>query len=253
MKEANQFLGPRAKLRSVKRKGEQFRAEFNSYVEMSRALPDSIKSILKPPSIDYVVVANLPPIPDDLAVLIGEIVVQLRSCLDQLACELATLSGAENVKGVYFPIAKNEADYFARGTRDKIRKLRKDIQDIIDSYKPYGDSIFVALNTLANTDKHQKLIDAVPNVEQTLYKFFGEQPFKRLEFWARNPAPLEHRGAELLRIPADSPINGLHLSLDCSLVFAVEPIVGEPVAETIMEMARAVEDVISTFERHCFP
>jgi hypothetical protein len=96
------------------------------------------------------------------------------------------LSGADNVNGVYFPIAKTKADYLAKGSRKKISKLRPDLQKVIDDIAPYGNSALVTLNALANTDKHRSLITAIPSIQDMEYVFFAVAISKGLIFGLGN-------------------------------------------------------------------
>jgi hypothetical protein len=245
----NQFTAPRAKLRASERHGKAFREEMNRYIANNK---NCAKIVVKPPSTDQVVVVTLPPPPDDLSVIVGEIAQQIRSALDILACDLARWSGASNLKGVYFPIAKTKQGYFDKRSRDKIKKLKPELQDMIDAIKPYDDHILVALNALASTDKHQALLGVIPTIKDTDWEVFGDGDFETVEFWTRNPAPGEHGEIELMRLSASTPINLLHFKLHCHVIFRVEPVVGKEVLETLSEMGRAVQDIVRQFETHCF-
>jgi hypothetical protein len=245
----NQFTAPRAKLRAAQRHGAAFREELARYIAENK---DCIKIVTKPPSTDQVVVATLAPVSHDLSVMAGEIAQQIRSALDILACDLARWSGVPNVNGVYFPIAKTKDGYFDKRSRDKIKKLKPELQDMIDAIKPYGDSILVALNTLASTDKHQALLDVSPSIKDSDWTAYGQGDFEKVELSFRSPALGEHHEVELLRLPASTPIQLLNLKLKCNVVFRIEPVVGKPVLEILTEMGRSVQDIIRRFEARCF-
>jgi hypothetical protein len=245
----NQFTAPRAKLRASLRHGASFQEALNRYVAENK---DAVKLVVKPPSTDQVVVANFAPAPEGLSLSAGEIATQLRSALDILACDLARWSGATNINDVYFPIAKTREGYFDKRSRQKIKKLKPELQSMIDAIEPYGDHILVALNALASIDKHQALLDVMPSIERNEWAVFGSGDFQRVDLWFRDPAPDERRDVELLRIPASTPINALNLKLHCHVIFRVEPVVGKPVLETLTEMGRSVQDIIRQFEAHCF-
>lgn len=107
--------------------------------------------------------------------------------------------------------------------------MRPDLQAAIDALEPYGDSPLVALNALCSLDKHQKLLDAIPSIQDTEWTLYGSGDFKRIELLYRKPSPNEHGDIEILRIPANQRFNALHLKLHCRVVFIVEPVVGKPV------------------------
>src|SRR5262245_16333539 len=127
---ANQFTGPRAKLRAVRRHGKTFREEMSKYIEGAQG--GGLKAVVKPPTTYRSIIADLPPVPEDLSVIAGEIAYQSRSSLDVLACDLARWSGATNVNDVYFPIAKTSEGYFDPGSRNKIKKLTPELREMID-------------------------------------------------------------------------------------------------------------------------
>jgi hypothetical protein len=128
-------------LRAATRSGKIFKEELNRYVAENK---DAFKVVVKPPSTDRVIIANLAPAPEGLSVSVGEGANHLRSALDILACDLARWSGATNVNDVYFPIAKTKQGYFEKRSRKKIKKLRPELQSMIDAIQPYGDHVLVA-------------------------------------------------------------------------------------------------------------
>jgi hypothetical protein len=226
---ANQFSGSRAKLRAATRSGEAFGTELNRYVAENNA---AVKFVVRPPSTDQVLVANFAPTPEALSVHIGEIANHLRSALDILACDLALWSGAKNINDVYFPIAKTKEAYLSPRVRRKIKKLKPELQGMIDAIQPYDDHILVALNALASIDKHQALLDIIPSIKGNEWTAFGNSDFERIDVWFRDPSPTEQRDIELLRVPATTPISVFHLKLHCHVIFRVEPVVGKPVSDT---------------------
>jgi hypothetical protein len=246
---ANQFSGPRAKLRAATRSGEAFGKELSRYIAESKA---AVKFVVRPPSTDQVLVANFTPTPEVLSVCIGEIANHLRSALDILACDLARWSGATSINDVYFPIAKTKEGYFDPRTRRKIKKLKPELQGMIDAIQPYDDHILVALNALASIDKHQALLDVIPSIKGNEWTAFGNCDFERIDLWFRDPAPTEQRDIELLRVPASTPINAIHLKLHCHVIFRVEPVVGKPVSDSLRAMGNAAEAIVRQFEAHCF-
>jgi hypothetical protein len=245
----NQFTVPHAKLRASQRHGKAFGEELRRYVEANK---NCLKFITKPPSTDQVLVATLLPIPEDLSIILGEIAQQIRSALDILACDLARWSGATNTNDVYFPIAKTKEGYLDKRSRNKIKKLKPELQNMIDDIAPYGDNILVALNTLASTDKHQTLLGVIPSIKDSDWTAFGRGDVEVVELSFRTPTADEYHEVELLRLPASTPIELLHLKLKCQVVFRVEPVVGKPVLEILTQMGRSVQDIIRRFEAHCF-
>ena len=95
------------------------------------------------------------------------IVNEQRSILDALACALATRNRANDIRGVYFPIAKSKADFSNKTCRDKIQKLAEADQQTIKDMKPWlpstddpadGNRLLFCLNEADNVRKHQSLL-----------------------------------------------------------------------------------------------
>jgi hypothetical protein len=106
--------------------------------------------------------------------IVGEIVHDFRSALDQLVWQLVLLNGAEGRKSHSFPICGNEPSqgfgvHMRREWTDSRGKVRygplfgvsKDALTIIERYQPYkgGDGLLLArLHAFWNIDKHNHLI-----------------------------------------------------------------------------------------------
>jgi hypothetical protein len=99
------------------------------------------------------------PPPADLRTTLGDIVHNLRSALDLMACDLVALNKG-NPKNVYFPIAdaseqldaRIKDKHFDRASEEAISLLRK-----IGPY-PGGEHHLRALHDLDIMDKHKRLI-----------------------------------------------------------------------------------------------
>jgi hypothetical protein len=246
------FEAPYAKLRGAKRHGDFFKQELNRYVDSHKNSAITWEQVS--PSADRILYAELRPIPPDLSVMLGDIAYQLRSTLDVLTCDLARWSGHNDVKRVYFPIARTEEFYRTKDTQDKIEKLKPELRAIFDEIKPYGDSILVKLNALANTDKHQTLLTVVPSIDDIDWSAFGSGNLpERLDLTYRRPAPMTPNRTPFLRVPANSPIEGIDAKLHFKVFFTTEPIVGEEVIPTLTAMGRAVQAVVRRFQAHCGP
>jgi len=103
------------------------------------------------------------PVPDDILIELSNIVHQIRSSLDQLACVLAVRNGSTNTKGVYFPICKS-IDAFTCGSssgRKKISKLSSGDQKKIEGLQPYmtANHALLDLHAMSLVDKHNRPIN----------------------------------------------------------------------------------------------
>lgn len=114
----------------------------------------------------------------------GDVIQNLRSALDHLACQLVEI-GSGNDKGhdVGFPIAKNEAKY--RLLRDrKLNGARGDAIEAVNALKPYsgGNEPLWVLHKLNNLDKHRLLLTVAGD-----QLFIGEGAEGGFWLKARNP------------------------------------------------------------------
>ncbi len=93
------------------------------------------------------------------AVIVGEVVHQLRSSLDHLACQLVEANGGTVTKQTMFPILDSSKDYEAgiEGMLDgaSVKAIR-----FVKALKPYngGNQSLFALHRLNIADKHRLLI-----------------------------------------------------------------------------------------------
>lgn len=93
-------------------------------------------------------------IPAEISIVIGEILHNLRSSLDQMACAIALkLSGSS--KDTYFPFGA-DADIFKKQLATKGKKLGRDACNMIQVLKPYkgGNDLLWYIHDLNRTDKH---------------------------------------------------------------------------------------------------
>jgi hypothetical protein len=134
---------------------------------------------------------------NELGVIIGDVVHNLRSALDHLAWQLAILDGCEPPPALTeFPIFLKESDYEARTPKTgeprrasglfKVRGLDPNDQAMVKSMQPFhthpsdpkGAPLWV-LHDLANIDKHRICPVTIPAVRWTL---FGDPEFSECEF-----------------------------------------------------------------------
>ncbi|NEJ73768.1 hypothetical protein GR197_25045 [Rhizobium phaseoli] len=103
---------------------------------------------------------------DIIHVIIGEAAYQLRSALDVAAVALARYNGAASVNHVYFPFARTQHEFLAKGTQGKMVGLAQPVQDAIASFAPYrgGNELLYGLNDLCNTDKHNNLLATIAEI-----------------------------------------------------------------------------------------
>jgi hypothetical protein len=98
-------------------------------------------------------------LPFDALPAAGDVVHNLRSALDHLACQLVWVgSGEEPSRRVEFPIAKDAATYEGEKAR-KLEGMCSKAIKAIDALKPYkgGNNALWRIHELDNIDKHREL------------------------------------------------------------------------------------------------
>jgi hypothetical protein len=205
--------------------------------------------------------------PLSISATIGDILHNLRSALDHLAYQLVDIGtkGKGPFHHVSFPILKDVANYRAN-SRKRIRGMRQDAIQAIDTLKPYkgGNETLWNLHRLNNVDKHRLLITVGTaynsvDIGSTLSRRMSEhlasagfdypEEFPVLSFFVK-PAdrmfPLK-AGDELLIDAPGEPFDPL-LRFRFDIAFG-EPqtSTGEPVLETLKHMAQEIDDIILGF------
>ena len=111
---------------------------------------------------------------DDIPLVVGDAVHNLRSALDLLACDLVRLIPGKSDKGVAFPFANSEKKLKDEIKSRNIRRAGPDVVDRIERLKPYkgGCDALWAIHDLDITDKHKLILPTVflggiPNVATT--------------------------------------------------------------------------------------
>jgi hypothetical protein len=109
-------------------------------------------------------VATIPP-PEDLALIIGDMVQNLRAALDYMAWAFALTVRAEPSDMTQFPILKKRPKDFA--TVPRLIDVPPSVRDIMEAMQPYQDEDAVGgwigrhlgvLAQLSNSDKHRLLL-----------------------------------------------------------------------------------------------
>jgi hypothetical protein len=240
-----QFFGAQLKMDAANGHYQRLHAVLEAY---SRANADSITH--EEVGEFREISCDLPPLPHEASIIAGEAAYQLRSALDVMTCHLARLSGAADTGKTYFPMASDKAYFESKPTQRKIQALSPERQQRIRDLKPYEDEALKNLNALANFDRHDDLLAAMPSVENTEWSLFGEDdggPL-RVDAHFRQPAPHETGKITFMRIPLDTPAVGGHFKVHLKFVFTHAPLVGAPVMDTLALAGQRVRAIIQQLE-----
>lgn len=95
--------------------------------------------------------------PGELATIVADVLSNLRSALDQLACAIA-LEHSSSTTGTYFPFGRDAA-HFESELASKCKKLPTAAHAMIRALKPYkgGNDLLLLLHDLNTREKHVRL------------------------------------------------------------------------------------------------
>lgn len=105
------------------------------------------------------------PIPTGWSGIIGDVIHNLRSSLDLIACDLHRITGGrpKEIRGVHYPFCANKTE-LPKTIRDRrLGHIGKDFLAIIETTAPYkgGNDGLRALHDLDILDKHQMIVPTI--------------------------------------------------------------------------------------------
>jgi hypothetical protein len=191
------------------------------------------------------IMGPLPVMPEELALLAGDTIHNLRTALDHVAVELVRDAGFPT-KMIYFPISETAEKYKAESP-GKTKNMPVAAKKVIDQMAPYGggnDGLW-ALHSLDLTDKHRLLITIQTNIAKTAQLTLSPEP---TEFSVLFEAPELAEGNILGEVSGNSEANQrIKFTFDVALG-EPEFLAGEPVVPTLNYLAQMVEAIIAHFE-----
>lgn len=202
-------------------------------------------------------------VPEEIALIAGDIIQNLRSSLDHLTYKLFTVGSGNGTDGhhIYFPISEDFDQY----ENDKSRKtvgLTQQAKDLIDAIKPYkdGNDILWKIHRLNIIDKHRLLVtvgssfgsmDIGAHLQESINKALPDLKVPAIPLFIK-PAdmlfPLKV-GDELFSDGPDAkPIS--HMQFKFNIVVNEPGIIeGESLTEIIQSMIDEVENLVPKFQR----
>jgi hypothetical protein len=213
-------------------------------------------------------VINIPPIPEDIPLITGDAVHNIRSALDHLAHALMVLSKRSPgpFDRVQFPIAVNSKKFETVKTR--IKGARPEAIKAIEGIEPYGGGageILWHLHSLDIIDKHRLLIPAASaNLRQSMlptmisglrYRFLGtighysDAQLARAFLTPSKGVPFPLKAGDILCVVRKSQVNE-HIYFPFEIAFR-EPlgVAEKSLVDTLHRMKDFVRYVIVDFNR----
>ena len=194
-------------------------------------------------------VVKVQPVPDAIALGIGDAVHNMRSAFDHLAWQLVEAGGGIPNRSTYFPICKTPEQYASAIGQGEIDKMRPGTEKLLRYIQPYesGDDTLWNIHTLDRMDKHRLILTVTMVLNAWIFPI---QPAWEVKFDSTFREPLEE-GQEIFRTPASSyhseKYKDMKLGLDVTFGQS-EVVAGKPVLETLNGMADLADTLIRKFE-----
>lgn len=189
------------------------------------------------------------------ALIAGDVVHNLRSSLDLIICDLATLEG-KKCRYTAFPIFK-DAEEFSKKSKGKLVGVHPKAVAIIQKLKPHGggNDSFYYLSMLDNIDKHRLLIPTflTPDQAQFSVTVIGDETIRKIDLHPLNPPKFED-GAKLCLIQPSNGRIAPSVNVDNNFTFkitlgGVDGLEKIEILELFTDLVDLVEKVIEIFKK----
>ena len=189
------------------------------------------------------------PVPNSLSMIIGDLIHNLRTALDLMACDLVRLAG-RNPSYVYFPFCESPDDLKDAIRKRNIHKAGEDVVRLVESMQPYknGNLLLRAIHDLDVYDKHKTVLLTIAAASFPLSDFLGRSIETPSGDGRWNTILVD--GSMVLGLPASmSPPLGTEMPSRFFLCFedGYPFIKGRPVLEFLHHATKLVDGVIESF------
>jgi hypothetical protein len=187
-------------------------------------------------------------IPLEWSAIIGDVLHNLRSALDLIACDLHRITGGnpKEISGVYYPFCKDRTELPQMIRQRRLGHIGKEFRSIIEQTSPYkgGNDGLRAIHDLDILDKHQALVPtiAVVSIDWPVPIQNENQQFT---------TSISKNGQRLMMFPISFcplPI-GTRIKAEFSVVFgAVGVFIGRDVVKQLGACVASVEVILTLFK-----
>lgn len=237
------FTAARLKIQRAKRHVDELAKEIDEYL-LRAPIYMKVTQNPSPEYLDWVQVCS-EGVPPGLAPIVGDIVHNLRSSLDVLACELVRHNG-QNDKGVYFPFSNSEAELESRIKEKNFDRAAPEVVDLLMALKPYkgGNAALRYIHDLNIEDKHRTLIPVAGYIKNP----GGALGFNQEHLYPRTIGS----GTILAQIAPDLVPND-KLPVTFNLVFPWRgPFEDRELVPTFHGLVQDFSGIVDAFEALCF-
>jgi len=216
-------------------------------------------------------------LPDELSIIVGDVVHNLRSALDQMVCALVRANGQQVTGGNAFPIL-GSAKSFEERSSVKLKNVSFKAARFIRRLKPYqgGNAPLWMLSELDNMDKHNAIVpiaagqvQASTQIGMSMFHIMpdggfalgfppaetGAQPFGFQQGFfipeGAKPVPLLKDNCEVYRSPFGAyPSVAENVQAAINITFGKTKVTNnEVITTTLQQLVELVEGIINIVER----
>ena len=226
---------------------EELQNAINNYYEES--YPDLLRAPNPENDSEHVLLAKTPAaIPENIPLVAGDVIHNMRSALDHAIYEIAGGDG-KNMRNIYFPFGKS-LDSF-KNNLNNLNKKSSNLSDNVKSFllelKPYkgGNDVLYTLHELDIMDKHRMLVivDVISN--QFHGQFSCDHPIKI----STELLGSLHQGIHIFTIPANATFEQ-NIQLSYALSFGeIHSIKHQPMIDVLQQQLETTRDIIKEIER----
>jgi hypothetical protein len=246
------FDGPKLKIRRARHHIEDARSQIGAFLARQ---PYRVQIETDPdPAYQRLTLQSLEPLPDEIPLVVGDAIHNLRSALDHLAGDLVRLNNKSDKK-VSWPTSRDKASLQKRIKETKMNRASDDVLKMIRGLAPYpgGNDGLIALHDMDIVDKHQIIVPISQVPRNAFHTFISEGTTITFVFSTDYSTELLTAGDTLhkfLKIPQLKEGSERVASFDIAFadftLFA-----GEPVSPWLGQVANYVEQVVETLEALC--
>jgi hypothetical protein len=193
-------------------------------------------------------IVEVSPVPDDIPLIMGDAIHNLRSSLDHLAWQLVEAAGFTPNKDTYFPVSDTAHKYASAIGKGEIKHIPQGALDMIRLVQPAftNDMTLWLLHQLDIVDKHRLVLTTVTSMDR-----WGVDVARGQTLWFN-----EHRfvplkvGYEITNLPTSTYERQSHqdFQLGADIAFGESELPeGELVLYTVNKLADFVDGFVAKF------
>ena len=196
---------------------------------------------------------DLPEIPIEWSMMLGDCVHNLRTAFDHVICAAVRLNGKTPTDKTTFPISNCPVREYEPFARSRVEGTSQAVLDLVIRSQPYlgGREPFQIIHSLDVTDKHNAIIPVWARFSDVQVFRIVAGRFTHI-MTGNNVAVHPGQNPEIGRM-TDSSGGDHYFQFAFDIAFAKRGIAGgKPVIPTLLELAQLTQETVDIFDRNIF-